>query len=94
MTDILSKFRRLANLSLETDSCFLSNESVFLFLQMMGCLLLSSLFEVLVGATGMVGYLLRYIGPLTISTVVTLIGLSLYKIPMEYARTHWGVTAV
>ena len=46
------------------------------------------------GATGLVGYLLRFIGPITIATVVSLIGLSLYKIPLEYARTHWGATAV
>ena len=68
--------------------------SVSFYLQMMGCLLLSSFLEVFVGASGLVGYLLRYIGPITIATVVSLIGLSLYKIPMEYARTHWGVTAL
>ncbi|XP_052778255.1 solute carrier family 23 member 2-like [Mya arenaria] len=62
--------------------------------EMMGCLLLASLLEVLVGATGLAGKLLRFIGPLPISVVVALIGLSLYKIPMEYAKTHWGLTTL
>lgn len=78
-----------------TESATQKDEDMYIKLrEMMGCLLLSSLFEVFVGVTGLVGFLLRYIGPITISTVVSLIGLSLYKIPMEYARTHWGVTAV
>ena len=68
-------------------------KTVFI-LQMMGCLIYASLFEVFVGLTGIVGLLLRFIGPLTISVVVSLIGLSLYKIPMIYVRTHWGMSAV
>ncbi|KAL4231423.1 hypothetical protein ACF0H5_009000 [Mactra antiquata] len=62
--------------------------------EVMGCLMLASLVEVIVGATGLIGFLLKFIGPLTISVVISLIGLSLYKIPMAYMQTHWGIALV
>ncbi|XP_060570875.1 solute carrier family 23 member 2-like [Ruditapes philippinarum] len=70
------------------------DEMYFKLREMMGCLIYASLFEVFVGFTGIVGILLRFIGPLTISVVISLIGLSLYKIPMIYIRTHWGLSSV
>ena len=61
---------------------------------MMGCLMLASLFEMLIGMTGLLRILMRFIGPLTIATVITLIGLTLFKIPMLYARAHWGLASL
>ncbi|XP_053407706.1 solute carrier family 23 member 2-like [Mercenaria mercenaria] len=69
-------------------------EMYFKLREMMGCLIYASLVEVIVGLTGLVGILLRFIGPLTISVVVSLIGLTLFKIPMIYVRTHWGLSAL
>lgn len=71
---------------------FITLNYVLFPFQMMGCLLLASLLEVLVGATGLAGAALRFIGPISIAVVVSLIGLSLYKIPLEYAQTHWGLS--
>ncbi|KAL3864476.1 hypothetical protein ACJMK2_006155 [Sinanodonta woodiana] len=62
--------------------------------QMMGSLILASLLEVLLGCTGLIGLLMRYIGPLTVAPVISLIGLSLFKIPLTYAQKHWGIAGL
>ena len=46
------------------------------FLQI-GGLIIASLFEILVGASGLVGLLLRFVGPLTVAPVLISIGISL-----------------
>ncbi|KAK3595861.1 hypothetical protein CHS0354_014685 [Potamilus streckersoni] len=62
--------------------------------QIMGSLILASLVEVLLGCTGTIGLLMRYIGPLTVAPVISLIGLSLFKIPLTYAQKHWGISGL
>ena len=42
-----------------------------------GGLIIASLFEILVGASGLVGLLLRFVGPLTVAPVLISIGISL-----------------
>ncbi len=56
-----------------------------------GAILIGGLFEMLVGYTGMVGRLLRYVSPLSIAPTITLIGLSLFRIGAPEAGTHWGI---
>ena len=41
--------------------------------------MISSVFQITVGCTGIVGFFLKYIGPLTIVPTISLIGLSLFK---------------
>ncbi|KAJ8306935.1 hypothetical protein KUTeg_015019 [Tegillarca granosa] len=57
-----------------------------------GSLMLAALFEVIIGASGLIGHILRFIGPITISVTLTLMGFSLYEVPLMYARSHWGVS--
>ena len=47
--------------------------------------MVSSLFQMLVGLTGIVGFLLRFIGPLTIAPTITLVGLALFNVAAEHA---------
>ncbi|KAJ8307038.1 hypothetical protein KUTeg_015122 [Tegillarca granosa] len=61
-------------------------------LQLQGSLMLAALFEVIIGASGLIGHILRFIGPITISVTLTLMGFSLYEVPLMYARSHWGVS--
>lgn len=89
---IFKKYAFLSNIIIQCTCCIVNYN--FCHLQIMGCLIYASLIEVIVGLTGLIGILLRFIGPLTISVVVSLIGLSLYKIPMIYVRTHWGMSSL
>jgi nucleobase transporter 1/2 len=52
---------------------------------------MSSLIEVVIGLLGLPGALLRYIGPLTITPTVALIGLSGFQAAGERAGKHWGI---
>jgi hypothetical protein len=62
--------------------------------QISGGIILASLVQVLVGATGVIGYLMNFIGPLTIIPTVSLIGLSLYHGMIRAAAVHWGVACL
>jgi len=56
--------------------------------------MLAALVEVLLGATGMIGFLLRFIGPLTLCPSIALIGLSVAGVVAEKCQDHWGVVAL
>ncbi len=56
-----------------------------------GAVILGSLFEMVIGFTGLVGRLLRFVGPVTIAPTIALIGLSLFKFGAPVAGTHWGI---
>lgn len=62
--------------------------------QIQGAIIVSSTIEVVIGFCGLPGLLLRYIGPLTITPTVTLIGLSVFATAGERAGSHWGMTAL
>ena len=56
--------------------------------------MIASLLQIVVGATGTVGFLLRHIGPITIATVITLIGISLFEVVGDMASAQWGVAVM
>uniref|UniRef100_A0A3P8ZSB7 Solute carrier family 23 member 2 n=1 Tax=Esox lucius TaxID=8010 RepID=A0A3P8ZSB7_ESOLU len=60
-------------------------------LQIQGAIIVSSLIEVSIGFLGLPGLLLKYIGPLTITPTVALIGLSGFQAAGERAGKHWGI---
>uniref|UniRef100_A0AAY4D6F9 Solute carrier family 23 member 2 n=1 Tax=Denticeps clupeoides TaxID=299321 RepID=A0AAY4D6F9_9TELE len=57
--------------------------------EIQGAIIISSLIEVCIGALGLPGVLLKYIGPLTITPTVALIGLSGFQAAGERAGKHW-----
>ncbi|KAK2840662.1 hypothetical protein Q7C36_012241 [Tachysurus vachellii] len=59
--------------------------------EIQGAIIVSSMVEVCVGALGLPGLLLKYIGPLTITPTVALIGLSGFQAAGERAGKHWGI---
>ncbi|XP_041089358.1 solute carrier family 23 member 2-like [Polyodon spathula] len=59
--------------------------------EIQGAIIVSSLIEVCIGFLGLPGVLLKYIGPLTITPTVTLIGLSGFRAAGERAGKHWGI---
>ncbi|XP_048244590.1 solute carrier family 23 member 2-like [Haliotis rufescens] len=60
--------------------------------QLSGSIMAASLVEILIGGTGLVGRLLRFVGPITVAPTIALIGLSLYKIPIRYSKSSWELS--
>ncbi|XP_040920463.1 solute carrier family 23 member 1-like [Toxotes jaculatrix] len=59
-----------------------------------GSIMVASLLQILVGFSGLIGFLMRFIGPLTIAPTVSLIGLSLYDSAGAKIGSHWGISAM
>jgi len=47
--------------------------------------MVASLFQVAIGFTGLIGFLLRFIGPLTIAPTITLVGVALFHLGAEHS---------
>jgi len=56
--------------------------------------MVSSIFQIVVGFSGVMGAMLKYIGPLTIAPTISLVGLPLYDTAGYYAGSQWGVALV
>uniref|UniRef100_A0A3Q3VVH2 Solute carrier family 23 member 1 n=1 Tax=Mola mola TaxID=94237 RepID=A0A3Q3VVH2_MOLML len=59
-----------------------------------GSIMVASLLQMVVGFSGLIGFLMRFIGPLTIAPTITLIGLSLYESAGVKAGSHWGISTM
>ena len=59
--------------------------------EVQGAICVASLVQLVIGYTGLLGGLLRFITPLTIAPAVTMIGLSLFDVASLNASKHWGV---
>ncbi|XP_008286187.1 solute carrier family 23 member 1-like [Stegastes partitus] len=59
-----------------------------------GSIMVASVLQILVGFSGLLGFLMRFIGPLTIAPTVSLIGLSLYDTAGQKLGSHWGISAL
>ncbi|TSK38461.1 Solute carrier family 23 member 1 [Bagarius yarrelli] len=59
-----------------------------------GSIMVGSLFQMLVGFSGLIGLFMRFIGPLTIAPTICLIGLSLFDSAGREAGSHWGISAI
>ena len=62
--------------------------------QMIGPLVLSGGLHCLIGATGLVGVLMRFIGPITIVPTILLIGIYIVKPALDYTQVNWGIAAM
>ncbi len=50
---------------------------------------MASLLQVIVGMSGAIGFLLRFVGPLAITPTITLIGVSLFDDVPNLAEQNW-----
>ncbi|KAG8438698.1 hypothetical protein GDO86_005041 [Hymenochirus boettgeri] len=62
--------------------------------EVQGAIMVASCFQIFVGFSGLIGFLMRFIGPLTIAPTITLIALPLFESAGKDAGTHWGVSAM
>ena len=58
---------------------------------MQGAIAVASVAEVVLAATGVVGYLMKFVGPLTIMPTISLIGLDLFTTAANNAAGQWGI---
>ncbi|XP_014474517.1 PREDICTED: solute carrier family 23 member 1 isoform X2 [Dinoponera quadriceps] len=61
--------------------------------ELSGAIAVSAVFQIVVGFGGIIGYLLKFITPLTIVPTVSLVGLSLFENAADAASQHWGIAA-
>ncbi|KAM5300992.1 solute carrier family 23 member 1 isoform 2-T4 [Glossophaga mutica] len=61
--------------------------------EVQGAIMVSSMVEVVIGLMGLPGALLSYIGPLTVTPTISLIGLSVFQAAGDRAGSHWGISA-
>ncbi|XP_022311362.1 solute carrier family 23 member 2-like isoform X1 [Crassostrea virginica] len=59
--------------------------------EIQGNLMLASIVQLVLGCTGLMGFFLRFIGPLTIAPTISLIGLSLTSVAADINQYHWGI---
>ncbi|XP_078512623.1 solute carrier family 23 member 1-like [Lissotriton helveticus] len=62
--------------------------------EIQGAIIVSSLVQIVLGFSGLIGFLLKFIGPLAIAPTITLVGLSLFIEAGKKSGVHWGVTAM
>ncbi|XP_062318853.1 solute carrier family 23 member 2 [Osmerus eperlanus] len=62
--------------------------------EIQGAILVSSLLQLVLGLSGMVGLVLKFIGPLAIAPTINLIGLSLFIEAGKKSGAHWGIAAL
>lgn len=53
--------------------------------------MVSAVFQVIIGFSGIVGLLLRFIGPIVITPTIALVGLSLFGTAANTASNQWGI---
>lgn len=59
--------------------------------EVQGNLILASITQVVVGGLGLIGLILRFVGPLTIAPTISLIGLSLTHVVSDFCDKQWGI---
>ena len=59
--------------------------------EIQGGLLVASLVQMVIGATGVASVLLRYIGPLTMAPVITLVAVPLFNVAAGYCARNWWI---
>uniref|UniRef100_A0A287DCT8 Solute carrier family 23 member 1-like n=1 Tax=Ictidomys tridecemlineatus TaxID=43179 RepID=A0A287DCT8_ICTTR len=59
---------------------------------MQGAIMVASCIQILVGFSGLIGFLMRFLGPLTIAPTISLVALPLFDSVGNDAGIHWGIS--
>ncbi|XP_010614481.1 solute carrier family 23 member 1 isoform X1 [Fukomys damarensis] len=60
--------------------------------ELQGAIMVASCVQILVGFSGLIGFLMRFIGPLTIAPTISLVALPLFDSAGNDAGVHWGIS--
>ena len=59
--------------------------------EVQGAIILGAFFEMVIGFSGLMGKILRFITPVVIAPTIALIGMALFKFGAPVAGQHWGI---
>ncbi|XP_061495439.1 solute carrier family 23 member 1-like isoform X2 [Rhineura floridana] len=62
--------------------------------ELQGAIMVAACFQIFVGFSGLIGFLMRFIGPLTIAPTISLVALPLFGSAGDDAGEHWGIAAI
>ncbi|XP_006861297.1 PREDICTED: solute carrier family 23 member 2-like [Chrysochloris asiatica] len=62
--------------------------------ELQGAIMVASCVQMLVGFSGLIGFLMRFIGPLTIAPTISLVALPLFDSAGNDAGIHWGIASM
>ncbi|XP_012498227.1 PREDICTED: solute carrier family 23 member 2-like isoform X2 [Propithecus coquereli] len=62
--------------------------------ELQGTIMVASCVQMLLGFSGFIGFLMRFIGPLTIAPTISLVALPLFDPVSSEAGIHWGISAM
>ena len=75
-------------------SAFNACQIINSYFQIQGAIMVASVVQVVIGLTGIMGFMLRFIGPLAITPTVALIGLALFQEAGKFASQQWWIALV
>ncbi len=70
------------------------NNLYLFFPQVQGAIMIAPLLQVVVAFTGIMGFLLKFIGPITVAPAVALVGIGLLSPAAARAGFHWGISVL
>ncbi|XP_076349426.1 solute carrier family 23 member 2-like isoform X2 [Tachypleus tridentatus] len=59
--------------------------------EIQGAIIVASIFEIIIGLSGVIGIILQWLTPLVIVPTISLIGLSLFEEAASIASKNWGI---
>ncbi|GFO34280.1 solute carrier family 23 member 1 [Plakobranchus ocellatus] len=59
--------------------------------ELQGAICMASLFQIFIGCSGLMSVIMRYVGPLTVTPTIALIGLALFEAAADKAATQWWI---
>uniref|UniRef100_H0VX52 Solute carrier family 23 member 2 n=1 Tax=Cavia porcellus TaxID=10141 RepID=H0VX52_CAVPO len=62
--------------------------------ELQGAIMVASCVQILVGFSGLIGFVMRFIGPLTIAPTISLVALPLFESTGEDVGIHWGISSL
>ncbi|XP_061186309.1 solute carrier family 23 member 1-like isoform X2 [Saccostrea echinata] len=62
--------------------------------ELQGCLMLVGVIHMLMGATGLIGVLLRFIGPVTVVPTILLLGIAVVDPILDFCVPNWGISTL
>lgn len=74
-----------------TDNVLVKNIAEHFFLQLQGSLMVAGVVHALLGFTGLIGFLLKFVGPLTIVPTLVLIFIFIIKPVLKFVEVNWGI---
>lgn len=56
--------------------------------------MLAGVIHMFIGMTGLVGLLLKFVGPITVIPMLLLLGIEFYSVMTDLCDAHWGISAM